>query len=201
MTHYMLDLETLGTQPGCVILSLGCVEFDPMTGEIIRTLYGEINQKSCFEAGLTVDDETLDWWHGQGDTAKALLQRTETGGYDIRHVINSLDILINIEYFATGLPVFVWANSPSFDCAILRHAHELQGAKTPWKYYHEQDCRTLVQLGRTLGIDPKKDLPFEGTAHNALHDAIHQAKYISAIYQHIHALQGVAQCDKGDSAC
>ena len=25
----MLDLETLGTRPGCVILTLGAVKFDP----------------------------------------------------------------------------------------------------------------------------------------------------------------------------
>ncbi|EAW9850355.1 3'-5' exoribonuclease, partial [Salmonella enterica subsp. enterica serovar Kentucky] len=34
-----------------------------------------------------------------------------------------------------------------------------------------------------IGFDPKRDMPFEGTRHNALDDAIHQAKYVSAIWK------------------
>jgi hypothetical protein len=46
------------------------------------------------------------------------------------------------------------------------------------------DVRTIVELGRKLlNFDPKKDMPFKGEKHNALADAIHQAKYVSAIYQ------------------
>ncbi|MCV5871650.1 3'-5' exoribonuclease domain-containing protein, partial [Escherichia coli] len=29
----------------------------------------------------------------------------------------------------------------------------------------------------------KRDMPFKGTRHNALDDAIHQAKYVSAIWK------------------
>ena len=36
-----------------------------------------------------------------------------------------------------------------------------------------------------LGFDPKKDMPFTGTRHNALDDSKHQAKYVSAIYKRI----------------
>ncbi|EPH0468424.1 3'-5' exoribonuclease domain-containing protein [Escherichia coli] len=34
-----------------------------------------------------------------------------------------------------------------------------------------------------IGFDPKRDMPFKGTRHNALDDAIHQAKYVSAIWK------------------
>jgi len=51
-------------------------------------------------------------------------------------------------------------------------------------HYNDRDVRTIVDLGRALlGFDPKKDMPFTGERHNALDDAIHQAKYVSAIYQ------------------
>ncbi|MDE1493160.1 3'-5' exoribonuclease domain-containing protein, partial [Xenorhabdus bovienii] len=30
---------------------------------------------------------------------------------------------------------------------------------------------------------PKHNMPFEGSRHNALDDAIHQAKYVSIIWQ------------------
>ncbi|MCV5899978.1 3'-5' exoribonuclease, partial [Escherichia coli] len=33
------------------------------------------------------------------------------------------------------------------------------------------------------GFAPKMDMPFDGERHNALADARHQAKYVSAIWQ------------------
>ncbi|EMP5336427.1 3'-5' exoribonuclease, partial [Citrobacter freundii] len=45
------------------------------------------------------------------------------------------------------------------------------------------DVRTVVEMGKVIGIDPKRDMPFDGTRHSALDDAIHQAKYVSSIWQ------------------
>lgn len=45
--------------------------------------------------------------------------------------------------------------------------------------------RTMVLLGKQLGFDPKRDMPFDGVAHNALDDARHQVKYLSAIWQQL----------------
>lgn len=43
----------------------------------------------------------------------------------------------------------------------------------------------MVEMGKAIGFDPKRDMPFEGTRHNALADAIHQAQYVSAIWQRL----------------
>ena len=52
----------------------------------------------------------------------------------------------------------------------------------------------MVDLGRSLrGIDPKKELTIEGTAHNALDDAKFQARYVSEIYM---ALAGCSSACK-----
>lgn len=48
---------------------------------------------------------------------------------------------------------------------------------------NDHDVRTIVTLGRSIGFDPKMDMPFDGERHNALADARHQAKYVSAIWQ------------------
>ena len=53
----------------------------------------------------------------------------------------------------------------------------------PWQWWNDRDVRTVVELGKAIAFDPKRDMPFEGTRHNALADAIHQAKYVSAIWQ------------------
>ncbi|EBO5570485.1 3'-5' exoribonuclease, partial [Salmonella enterica] len=51
------------------------------------------------------------------------------------------------------------------------------------QWWNDRDVRTIVELGKAIGFDPKRDMPFEGTRHNALDDAIHQAKYVSAIWK------------------
>lgn len=59
-------------------------------------------------------------------------------------------------------------------------------------YPHESELSRRVkqliraakkQLEALIGFDPKRDMPFKGTRHNALDDAIHQAKYVSAIWK------------------
>nr|WP_240152663.1 3'-5' exoribonuclease [Erwinia amylovora] len=50
----------------------------------------------------------------------------------------------------------------------------------------------MVLLGKQLGFDSKRDMPFAGERHNALADAIHQAKYVSVIHQLLMASHGVS---------
>ena len=69
--HIMIDCETLGTRPGCHILSLAAIGFAPATG---------VMDPEPFEAriglppggDLTVDADTLRWWLRQSDDARAL---------------------------------------------------------------------------------------------------------------------------------
>lgn len=77
----------------------------------------------------------------------------------------------------------VWGNGANFDNVILRGAYERSGQLCPWAFWNDHDVRTIVTLGRTIGFDPKRDMPFDGDMHNALADARHQAKYVSAIWQ------------------
>ncbi len=79
--------------------------------------------------------------------------------------------------------VQVWGNGASFDCVILRNSYALTGQEAPWQWWNDRDVRTVVEMGKAIGFDPKRDMPFEGTRHSALDDAIHQAKYVSAIWQ------------------
>ncbi|EOZ24363.1 hypothetical protein H245_4438 [Klebsiella pneumoniae VAKPC254] len=51
----------------------------------------------------------------------------------------------------------------------------------------------MVELGQAISFDPKTTIQFEGSRHNALADAIHQARYVSAIWQRIIAGNQVLQ--------
>lgn len=186
-TDVMIDLETLGTKPGCVVLSIGACAFDRFSGEIGERFYTEINRLSSAELGLYTDSSTEDWWEQQGEEAQSLLNRCEQD-------YETLSVAMAIHAFCawmgdnapTGKDLRgVWANDPTFDLSILGHIFDLLTIKAPWPFWAERSCRTIVDLGKTFGTDPKKDMEFSGTKHHALDDAIHQTKYVSAIFNHI----------------
>lgn len=79
----------------------------------------------------------------------------------------------------------MWGNGSDFDNVALASAYDACDFNPFWKFWNNRDVRTVVELGRSAGIDPKRTLQFEGEQHNALADAIHQAKYVSIIHQHL----------------
>lgn len=156
MYRLMIDLETLGLKPGCVILSIGAVRFD--RSGLGRSFYRRISMESCQDAGLTIDAGTLSWWLTQTDESKAELY----GKRDLK------DVLIEFSSFCNTDEI--WANSPAFDCVILRAAYEAVGLDVPWHYSDERCFRTLKGLPQFVST-PKPDIP-----HHALHDAKRQAE-------------------------
>ena len=68
-THAMIDLETLGTKPDCVVLTLGAIKFNPYKQtEPDKGLYIRLNVDEQTKMGRSVDDGTLEWW-GKQDKA------------------------------------------------------------------------------------------------------------------------------------
>jgi len=156
----MIDIETLGLEPGAAILSIGAVKFD--TDGLGDELYHEISLESCQDAGLQIDAGTLEWWLDQDDSVTGIL----TGGADLR------DALGDLWSFCEDVDE-VWANSPSFDCEMLETAVHAVGMTEPWEYHQERDVRTL----RSLPGVP--ELEMVGDEHDALDDAKHQARIAS----------------------
>lgn len=176
MKHVMLDIETLGNKTNSVILSIGACYFEPKTGEIGDTLSVHIDASSCIDRGLDMDSSTVMWWLEQGKDAQSKI--TE-GQKDSEDLISALKILT--EFISKDAQV--WGNGATFDNAIVKNAYEKCLMSAPWKFWNDRDVRTIVELGYQVGFNPKKDMPFTGIRHDALDDAIHQAKYTSAIWQ------------------
>ena len=179
MNHVMLDLETMGQGNNAAIVAIGAVFFEPTTGEIGASFYQTIDLESAAKYG-EIDPSTVLWWLKQSDEARDEITRLDT--YSLPDALAEFTQWIEqIENFKARI---VWGNGSSFDNVIIENAFKAVRYKKPWAFWNDRDVRTVVELGRTLkGFDPKKDMPFEGTAHNALDDAIHQAKYVSAIYK------------------
>ena len=175
MNHIMIDLETLGTSPQAPILSIGAVFFDPDTGDIGATYHRKLDfEQAC--AGRAIDPSTVKWWFQQSDEARsALLGDGESGG---QH--SALRCLKSFVYHASDEPV-VWGNGATFDISMLEDNYRQLGMDVPWKFYNVRDVRTIVDLAK--GIVERSDFEFEGVKHDALADALHQAKYVSAMWR------------------
>lgn len=168
----MLDLETFGTKPGAVIRSIGLVQFDPERDDAIgKSIYANISKEQQLEKGAHVCPNTEAWWNRQSKDAKAQL---EVGILDIEFALEQV-----IKFIKTHKLKLIWSQGSNFDTVLLENLFDRFGYKTPWLYYNTRDTRTIYDLAKfKCG-----DLPREGTAHNALHDAIHQAKVIQKCYQ------------------
>lgn len=164
MRKLMLDLETLGTTPGCVVLSIGAVEFDEHG--IYGKFHAHIDIESSCEAGLKLDPRTVMWWLGQDtDAQNALLQAEK---------FPLVDALSAFTDSFEWKDLQVWANGASFDFPILTAAYKAAGLQPPWMYYNECDYRTVKNLVskevfQNLRVRPE-------VAHDALCDAVAQAK-------------------------
>ncbi|GJH50180.1 exodeoxyribonuclease VIII [Escherichia coli] len=174
-THLSVDLETMGTNPDAPINSIGGKFFDPATGEMGPEFSKTIDAKT---GGGTVDISSIEWW---------LVQSSEARSAILVNQIPLDDALLQFREFISEHSdekfVQVWGNGATFDNAILRRSYERQGIPCPWRYHNDRDVRTIVELGKTIGFDARTTIPFEGVPHNALDDARHQAKYVSAIWQ------------------
>lgn len=178
MNHLMIDLETMGNGPYAPIISIGAVFFDPNTGETGDVFQVNVSLESSMRFRARPDASTILWWMEQGEDARNSLTT------DTQELSASLCSLSDfIAKNSNQRFVQVWGNGASFDCVILRNSYALTGIQAPWQWWNDRDVRTIVEMGKVIGIDPKRDMPFEGTRHSALDDAIHQAKYVSAIWQ------------------
>lgn len=181
MNNLMIDLETMGNKPSAPIVAIGAVFFEPATGDIGPSFYSAVSLESEVALGAISDAGTILWWLNQSSEARAAI----TG--ESMPICDALSELSTFAALNSSFPknLCVWGNGASFDNVILRAAYERCQMPPCWSWFNDLDVRTIVKLGRAVGFDPKLDMPFDGERHNALADAIHQAKYVSAIYQRL----------------
>ncbi|WET42470.1 exonuclease [Citrobacter enshiensis] len=182
-THLMLDMETMGNSPDAPIVSIGAVFFDPSTGNTGAEFYRVVSLESSMSFGMKPDASTIQWWLKQSSEARSAILVDEAMG-----LLEILELLADFiaENAANGSQtVQLWGNGCSFDNVILRRAYALTDTPFAVPFRNDRDVRTMVELGKSVGINPRYDIPFEGDMHNALSDARHQVKYVSAIWQRL----------------
>jgi DNA polymerase III epsilon subunit-like protein len=162
--HIMLDLETLGTTPGCAIVSIGACAFsmDGLGEEFYTVVDIEKNVGD-------LSPSTVKWWMGQSDEARAVFS---TQGVHIAEALSSF-----AAFWKRCDGEFLWGHGAGFDAPILEAAYVVLGYQAPFKFFNSRDTRTLYALADTY---PKRST---GTRHNALDDAKAQADAVIVAYK------------------
>jgi len=173
MNHIMLDLETMGFKGDAAIISIGAIAFDPENDTLGESFYVNVDLSSCIESGLTVDGATIEWWIQQSDEAKAMLFKDAV---ELEEALTKFT-----DYILQFRNVKVWGNGLGFDNVIIKNAYKAVGKERPWNDFQDRDMRTMIDITKSIfGSQPKVK---KGVAHNALDDAIFQAKTICSYWQ------------------
>lgn len=179
----VLDLETLGTAPGCMVAAVALVEVDIINGAIVNSMVVELDLNDQPRYGLVADPSTICWWMTQSDAARQLFKRIGDGqGAPLQQAMVAVSNFILGDTAADPdgpVPhphVNLWGNGSRFDCGILGELYRRVGMKEPWPFWREKDLRTLkdtveiVTGGTPLGRTPPT------LAHDAMADALAQAQ-------------------------
>lgn len=167
MSIIMLDIETLGTEPGCTILQIGAyngaTEFEITIDPIASAKYG-----------FTIEPRTVMWWFEQSEAARQHV--TQVG-------INPTTALRDFSNSFRWKDSQVWCNGASFDFPILKAAFRMCSLELPWPFYNEMDFRTLKNLisketFKSLRVQPE-------LAHSALSDAKAQYQTLQNILDYL----------------
>lgn len=164
--HVMVDLETMGTGPSAAIVAIGAVAFDPAQDRITAEHYQTVDLQSAVDGGGLITAGTVMWWLQQSDAARAALAA------DAQHINLALQRFAEWMRLAATADVQVWGNGVDFDNVILQGAFARSGQAQPWRWSRNRCYRTLKSL------HPDVLLAREGTHHNALDDARHQAHHL-----------------------
>jgi hypothetical protein len=192
-TDLMIDLETLSTEIDTAIVSIGYVFYNPDKQIFSPTRELFVDHAAMVKDGYHVSDSTLEWWKKKTGRAQEVFNSTDR--LSIADALNQL--VKDIKRYSSPEKVKPWGNGALFDIGAIGHAFRKEFGQsfsqerngrislrsTPYMHFSVRDVRTHVEDGLRFGLNPKYDMPFTGTPHNAADDALHQAKYCTAITQ------------------
>lgn len=178
-THLMLDLETLGTRPGAIVLAAAFVRF---SDEASCTLNLSVPDQQAL--GLETDPATAAWWQDQ---------EAKHPGAWAAATQNAVPLVQALHHFGqwiawAGPDPLVWCHGASFDAPLLGELYRRAGIPCPWQFWSVRDTRTLYDLAGINNKDYAVPPP-----HIALNDAIGQTRAANAALAVLGRVRGVGQ--------
>jgi hypothetical protein len=176
--HIMIDIETLGKKPGCIVTSIGaCVFSKDGIGE---TFQENISIVDSQKLGLTMDASTVFWWMQQDTSVrKGQFAYGVEPGAALMSLYHWVQQQRGLSTMDKENPIRVWGNGASFDVPILEAVYEKAQHPPPWLFWESMCYRTLKNQFPAKELQPPKN----DKHHDALADAIWQAEHLINIYK------------------
>lgn len=177
-TDVVVDLETADTNTATgAVLSIGAVAFNAAQGMVSAdapTFHEALDLDDQLRHGRTISASTFSWWLGQSESARLTLAAMQD---EAHRPVDALQAFIDWLREHTDLSrVRVWGNGANFDNPMLTNLMAVYGFKLPWNFYNDRCYRTAVApFKRAAPAELAEGL----VAHNALHDAIKQARVLA----------------------
>lgn len=182
--HLVLDIETLGTTPGCEIRSIGAAFVTygiDLSSKSLSQDHFLAHRRSFYR--LT-DNSTLyrgDWMNPTIKfwESKKVSPRARHHAFTHPDRIPIDEALAHLAKHIASLrqpdrDLMLWGNGPEFDMSILEYAYRATGQSVPWQYWEVRDIRTATSLHPVT-------LRRRTTKHHALMDAEHEAKMLAMV--------------------
>lgn len=188
-TTASIDIETLSTRAGAVVLSFGVCFFDDekeqpfedIVASGIELFFCPHKQK---EMGRHVMHSTLKWWDEQGEGARRVLEPQETvSPRDLHPILEAHAAAQGLNYNWVKKECRWFSRGNSFDFGIMEDLLADYNVSSPWKYYKVRDIRTWLEC-HGLPDNLKLEKPPGMVAHNALHDAAFDAWMMQQVLHH-----------------
>lgn len=178
---FVIDLETLDTEPTAVILSIGIVAFNVHEFDNVETITSQWRERQYYEfpkmqeqidMGRTISFSTLHWWNEQSALARNEAFKPEGNRLHGERIAKNLRNFIESRCL-DAKRVRLWGNGSSFDNVILRSYLKTFGEQIQIPWWQDRDMRTVKEFNQAAPA-PEMGL----TAHVAINDAIHEAMVI-----------------------
>ncbi len=161
MKNIMVDIETLNTVPGGIILQIGAVEFIPETGEILSPEFlVNIDREDSSFYDFTINLKTVAWWEKQSAEAKACLNNPKP--------IGVVKALTKFNDFVKDSTIWCHAN---FDLPFICYGLAKFNIEPSWYFKDYVDLRTLFRI---YDYDIKNCTRIENNIH---HSALGDCKF------------------------
>jgi DNA polymerase III alpha subunit (gram-positive type) len=166
----MIDLETTGLAPNnSAIIQIGAVRFNLKE----RTIGDMFNQSMTIPYGRFWDEGTRNWWAQRGQVYQDIMSVARPPAMVMTQFAQWCEPINSMRF---------WAKPLSFDFPFLQSYFTQFDLQFPFDFRQANDMNTFIRSLYFPEPMPQLDVPFQGDAHNALMDSIHQ---ISVLFAHM----------------
>ena len=169
-TDLSVDIETYGTEPGCVILEVGITAFDRKNKlRVMASIHRFPSIEEQVESGFKINHQTVRWWAENHPDQWGRQVRAER--YSVDECVH--DLLKFVRDYTNPETVLAWAKGSHFDFPILRTI-----MPDPWHFRNIHDLRTLSFAFPHEGLDRDTE---KYPTHHGLEDSQFQAMEVQQL--------------------